>query len=367
MHPELFEIPCIDYTVRSFGVMMAVGFIMGFLLLGRLSRKISSKPQLIMNLALYCLIAGVIGARVFYVIHHHDQLDNLWASMFAVWQGGLEFYGGVILAIPVIILYSRRHKLSIRKCLDIMAIALMLGLAFGRIGCFLNGCGFGKPTELPWGVRFAYNSFASLSQINPDPERNRAEPRLKLPHDEYSNYHGINTKLYPKPFEELTEKQKFEVTKGKYRSLAVHPTQLYSSANAALLCLLLYLFWRRGQRNADSGSKRKLLTRPGQTFALALILYGVTRFLIEYLRDDNPFEYAFWAVYKGGTVSQNLSIYLVILGVILMAVFQVTKSYTTAAENIVDNKSQIGNRKLIPPQDAFGRSKVEGSKISDAS
>ncbi|OHB79080.1 MAG: hypothetical protein A2Z25_22755 [Planctomycetes bacterium RBG_16_55_9] len=64
------------------------------------------------------------------------------------------------------------------------------------------------------------------------------------------------------------------------------------------------------------------LIQPGQTFALAFILYGVTRFFIEFIRDDNPFEYAWWAVYKGGTVSQNLSIYLVALGVVLMAVSQ---------------------------------------------
>ena len=325
MHPELFEIPFIHLTIRSFGVMMVIGFLMGFFLIGRLSRNISSNPQLITNLALYCLIAGVVGARVFYVVHHFYKLERPLASMFAVWQGGLEFYGGVIFAIPVIVLYSRRHKISIRRCLDIMAIALMLGLAFGRLGCFLNGCCFGKQTNLPWTVRFPYDSFAYFSQINANPERNRTEPQLELPHDEYSSYPDITTKLYPKSFEELTEQQKFEVTKGKYRCLRIHPTQLYSSANAALLCLLLYLFLRRSQRAAGSGNIRKLLTSPGHTFALAFILYGTTRFLIEYLRDDNPFEYAWWAIYKGGTVSQNMSIYLVVLGVVLMIVFGIMK------------------------------------------
>jgi phosphatidylglycerol:prolipoprotein diacylglycerol transferase len=326
MHPELFEIPFIHLPLRSFGLMMVIGFLLGFFLLGRLGRRIASNPQLITNLALYCLIAGVVGARVFYVVHHFDQLKRPWVSMFAVWQGGLEFYGGVIFAIPVIVLYSRYYKLPIRPCLDIIAITLMLGLVFGRIGCFLNGCCFGKPTELPWAVRFPYDSFAYFSQINPNPERNRSEPQLKLPHDEYSSYVDTNGRLYPKPFEELTEQQRFEVTKGKYRCLRIHPTQLYSSANAALLCLVLYLFWRRSRRAASSGNTRKLLTRPGQIFALAFILYGITRFLIEYIRDDNPFEYAWWAIYKGGTVSQNLSIYLVILGVVLMAVFQVAKT-----------------------------------------
>jgi phosphatidylglycerol:prolipoprotein diacylglycerol transferase len=340
MHPELFEIPFIHLTVRSFGLMMVIGFLLGFFLLGKLGRKISSNPQLITNLALYCLIAGVVGARVFYVVHHYDQLQNPWISMFAVWQGGLEFYGGVIFAIPVIIFYSRHYKLPIRPCLDIVAIALMLGLSSGRMGCFLNGCCFGKPTELPWAVRFPYDSFAYFSQINANPDRNRPEPRLKLPHDEYSIYVEATGRSYPKAFEELTEQQKFEVTKGKYQCLSIHPTELYSSANAAFLCLLLYLFWRISQRAAGSGNSRMLFTRPGQTFALAFILYGITRFLIEYLRDDNPFEYAWWALYKGGTVSQNLSIYLVILGVVLMAVFQVTTPNVAAMENAVNNKKR---------------------------
>ena len=340
MHPELFEIPFIHLTVRSFGLMMVIGFLLGFFLLRKLGRKISSNPQLITNLALYCLIAGVVGARIFYVVHHFDQMQRPLVSMFAVWQGGLEFYGGVIFAIPVIVLYSRHHKLPIRPYLDIVAIALMLGLSFGRLGCFLNGCGFGKPSELTWAVRFPYDSFAYFSQINANPDRNRPEPRLKLPHDEYSIYVDTTGKSYPKAFEELTEEQKFEVTKGKYRSLHIHPTQLYSSANAAFLCLLLYLFWRISRRAAGSGNTRMLFARPGQTFALAFILYGITRFLIEYLRDDNPFEYAWWAIYKGGTVSQNLSIYLVILGVVLLAVFQATKPNGPATENAVNNKNR---------------------------
>ena len=326
MHPELFDIPFIHLTIRSFGPMMVIGFLAGFYVIRKLGRNVVSNPQLITNLALYSLVAGVIGARAFYVLHHFNQLEKPLTSMFAVWQGGLEFYGGVIFAAPVIVLYSYYHKFPIRRCLDILAIALMLGLSFGRIGCFLNGCGFGKPTNLPWAVRFPYNSFAYISQINANPARNRPEPQLKLPRNEYQSFVDERRMWYPKPMQELTEQQKFEVTKGEYRSLAVHPTELYSSANAALLALLLYLFRRRAQNVAGSGSVKQLFAQPGQTFALAFILYGVTRFLIEYLRDDNPFEYAWWAAYKGGTVSQNVSIYLVILGVVLMIVFEIMKS-----------------------------------------
>jgi phosphatidylglycerol:prolipoprotein diacylglycerol transferase len=340
MHPVLFEIPFIHWPIRSFGVMLVIGFLAGFFLIGRLGRHVLSNPQLITNLALYCLIAGVVGARIFYVIHHFNRMERPLASMFAVWQGGLEFYGGVIFAIPVVFIYSRYRKLPIRKCLDVLAIALMLGLAFGRVGCFLNGCGFGKPTHLPWAVRFPYNSFAYISQINSNPERNRPEPQLKLPREEYQGFVDDRGQWYPKPMEELTEQQKFDVTKGKYRSLPVHPTELYSSANAALLSLLLYLFWRRSQRAAGSGNNRKLFIQPGHTFALAFILYGVTRFLIEYLRDDNPFEYAWWAVYKGGTVSQNLSIYLVILGIVLMIVFEIMEPSALEPDIVTRDKKK---------------------------
>jgi phosphatidylglycerol:prolipoprotein diacylglycerol transferase len=332
MHPELFEIPFVHLTVRSFGMMMVIGFLMGFFLLAKLGRKITSNPQLITNLALYCLVAGVFGARIFFVVHHFEELQGSWTAVFAVWRGGLEFYGGVIFAVPVIILYTRHFKLPIRQCLDIVAIAMMLGLSFGRLGCFLNGCGFGRPTELPWAMRFPYDSFAYISQINAGPERNRPEPYLNLPRDEYLSFVDKDGKWYPKPLDELTEQQRFEVTEGKYRSLRIHPTQLYSSANAAFLCLLLYLFRRRAQKAAGLPNSRRLLYRPGQTFAMALILYGITRFMLEYLRDDNPFEYAWWALYKGGTVSQNLSIYLVVLGVILIAVFQLAKENTSTPE-----------------------------------
>jgi phosphatidylglycerol:prolipoprotein diacylglycerol transferase len=324
MHPELFEIPFIHRPIHSFGVMMVIGFLAGFLLVRRLSRTITANPQFVTDLALYALLPGVVGARAFYVVHHFEQFQSRWSSVFAVWQGGLEFYGGVILAVPVIILYLRHHKLPIRRCLDILAIGLMMGLAVGRIGCFLNGCCFGKPTHLPWAVRFPYGSFAYRSQIYWNPKRNRLHPQLELP-VEFSIYRSNENGIHPqhlKPYEQLTPQQKDMVDKGKYRCLPVHPTELYSSANAGLLCLILYLFWRRSQNTRRSKNSKKLLARPGLTFSLAFILYGITRFFSEHLRDDNPFEYAWWAIYKGATVSQNLGIYAIMLGVVLIVILQ---------------------------------------------
>ena len=318
MYPELFEVPFIHVTVKSYGLMMVIGFLAAVSLIRYLSRDITPNPQYITNAALYSLIAGVVGARVFYVVHHADQFQERLASVFAIWQGGLELLGGVVLAITVIFFYLCYHKLPIRRYLDILAIGLMLALVFGRIGCFLNGCCFGKPTDLPWAVRFPYGSFAYNSQIYPNLTRNRQRPQLKLPAD-FCTYPTDENGIQPrhlKPYDELTQEQKDMVDNGQYRCLAVHPTQLYSSATAAVLCLVLYFFWRRSRNASGSKAPAGIFTNPGCTFALMFILYGIARFLIEFLRDDNPFEV------DSLTISQLLGIALVIFGVVLMAVFQ---------------------------------------------
>ena len=143
----------------------------------------------------------------------------------------------------------------------------------------------------------------------------RPEPRLKLPEDFFGYYYSEG-KIYNglKPFDALTDQQKEQVTKGPYRCLPIHPTQLYSSADAFLMSLILYVFWRRSKK-AEAAKQFPLLTKPGSIFALMLILYSIERFFTEFLRDDNPFEYAWWMLYKGGTISQNLAIYMFIFGI----------------------------------------------------
>ncbi len=326
MHPKLFEIPFVHLTVPGYGLMMVVGFLLAVWVIRRLSREITPDPQFITNAALYSLIAGVLGARLFFVVHYFYKFKGDLLSVFAIWRGGVELLGGVLLAIAVIFFYLWYHKLPVRRYLDILAIGLMLALVFGRIGCFLNGCCFGKPTNLPWAVCFPYqhpiltHSPAYHSQVHPNLDRNRPDPQLKLPAD-FFGYLGADGKWYPdlKPYDQLTPEQKQMVDKGPYRCLPVHPTQLYSSANGALLALILYLFWRRGQKALKSKDPKKLLTKPGCTFALMFILYGITRFFIEFVRDDNPFEF------DAITISQNISIAMIVVGVALMAVFQAMK------------------------------------------
>jgi phosphatidylglycerol:prolipoprotein diacylglycerol transferase len=345
MYPELFKIPFINLPLPSYGLMMVIGFLAAVFVMRRLSRDITSNPQFITNASLYALIAGVAGARIFYVVHYFDRFRANLLSVFAVWHGGLEFLGGVILAIVVLLFYLKLHKLSIRCYFDILAIGLMLGLAFGRIGCFLKGDCFGRPTTVAWAVRFPYGSDVYHSQIRPNSNRNRPEPYLKLSTDFFGYYKYSDGRAYYglKLYKDLTQEQKDMVTKGKYRCLPVHPTQLYSSVNALFLSFILYLFWRRAQSATALKDSKKLFARPGCTFSLMFVLYGVMRFLIEYLRDDNPFEYGWWAIYKGGTVSQNISIYMIILGVVLMVIFEKFKLKVDDLEERHKIQAQVNN------------------------
>jgi phosphatidylglycerol:prolipoprotein diacylglycerol transferase len=308
-------------TVKSYGTMMVIAFLAAVFLIRHLSRSFTPDPQYITNASLYSLIAGVVGSRLFYVIHHSDEFKVNLLSVFAIWKGGLELIGGVLAAIAVIGLYCRYHKLPVRRYLDILAIGLMLAIVFGRIGCFLNGCCFGKPTNLPWGVRFPYGSYAYTSQVSPNPERNRPQPQMKLPED-FFDYYYVNDKTFYllKPYRELTKDQKEWLEKNdKKRSLPVHPTQLYSSVNGGILALILYFFWRRSQNVRVSKNLKKLFTKPGCTFGLMFIIYGVSRFFIEFVRDDNPFEF------DSLTISQNIGLSMAVLGVILMVIFEKMK------------------------------------------
>ncbi len=329
MHPELFRIPFTELTVKSYGLMMVLGFLAAIFIIRRLSKSLGHNPDHITSAALYSLISGIAGARIFYVVHYWDSFRDNPTKIAAIWEGGLELLGGVLTAIVVIAVYLRIKKLPVRRYLDFLAIGLLAALALGRVGCLMNGCCFGKPSGSGCSVSFPYDSPAYNSQVRPDAGRGRAEPYLDLPaeffgYDNLGGYIGATetNKFYThlKPAGKLTAEQKQLITIGKYKPLPVHPTQIYSSLYAIAISLVLYLHYRKGQRlNPKRGGA--FLFRPGSTFALMFVLYGVCRFLMEFLRDDNPFEYGAWAIYKGGTISQNISIFLVIIGVVQYAIF----------------------------------------------
>ncbi|MGB8227002.1 MAG: prolipoprotein diacylglyceryl transferase [Sedimentisphaerales bacterium] len=327
MHPELFRIPFTELTVKTYGVMMVCGFIAAIYIIRRLSRGMGENAEHVTTAALYSLIAGVAGARIFYVIHYWPQFRGRGiAEMFAVWNGGLELLGGVLLAILIIVVYLWAKKLPVRRYLDILGVGLMLALVFGRIGCFLNGCCFGRPTNSFISVRFPYGSLAYQSQVRPNAERYRLKPYFDLPAD-FFDYVNEDNAFYLKPFDRLTPQQRFEVTEGPFRCLPVWPTQIFESFCALVATILLYLHRKKGIKLQKSGAKAPFFFRSGVTFALMFIIYGSMRFFIEFLRDDNPYGA------DGLTVSQNLSIMLVIANILLIWLFAKMKQDKFPAPN----------------------------------
>ncbi|MCQ2378831.1 MAG: prolipoprotein diacylglyceryl transferase [Victivallaceae bacterium] len=155
MHPIALELG--PLTIRWYGVMAALGFLAGSFVINhyRDYAKISSDQA--STMLLLTIFSGIAGARAFYVIQFFDYYRNdLW-EIVRIDHGGLVFYGGLV-AIPVLILYAKVQKIDFARLLDITAPALVLGHAFGRIGCFLNGCCYGKITECCMGVIYPAGS-----------------------------------------------------------------------------------------------------------------------------------------------------------------------------------------------------------------
>ncbi len=143
--------------------MLALSFIIGIFLVERRAKKIGIEPKLISDLALWTLAAVVVGARLLYVVFHWGDYKNNLIDIIAFWKGGLGglmFYGGFVTALLVGIWFVRRHKLPLLKMLDIIAPAVALGEFFTRLGCFLNGCCFGKPTTSFCSIAFSPHSAA---------------------------------------------------------------------------------------------------------------------------------------------------------------------------------------------------------------
>ena len=158
MCPILFRLG--PFSIHAYGFMIAIAFLVGILISMRYARKEGLQAETILDLALYVIIAAIVGARLLYVLGTWaDYRDNYW-EMFMVQKGGLVFLGGLILAVLTVIGYARIKKINILKLLDILTPGTAIGYAITRIGCFFNGCCFGLPTKLPWGIEFPFGSLA---------------------------------------------------------------------------------------------------------------------------------------------------------------------------------------------------------------
>ncbi len=152
MHPVLIRIG--PFTIHTYGVFIAAGFLLGLALAVKQAKKEGIPQERIIDIGFYGLLAAIVGSRLFFIFINAGYYLKRPLDVFKIWEGGLVFYGGLILAIPVAIWYIRKNGLDLWKITDMFAPSLAIGHAIGRLGCFSAGCCYGRPANLPWAVTF---------------------------------------------------------------------------------------------------------------------------------------------------------------------------------------------------------------------
>jgi phosphatidylglycerol:prolipoprotein diacylglycerol transferase len=265
MRQVLFKIPGVNISIFGYGVMLFFAFLLSMNLAAWRARREKLDPELIYDMSLWVLIGGLVGARLFYVWQYWGiRIHRVW-EIFQVWNGGIVFYGSIMGGVLAFFVYRWLRPFPLRPVLDVLAPALALGIAIGRLGCFLNGCCYGDQCDLPWAVRF------------PGPRS------------------GVAGSL---PW--LDQVHRGQIPETAEWSLPVHPTQIYSTVDGLVLLGLLSAYF-------------PLRRRDGEVMALLMVTYPISRFLIEALRND---EGVFFA---GMTISQNVSVLLLVCGLAFWA------------------------------------------------
>jgi len=221
VHPILFEIG--GWPFPTYGLLLAASFLLALRVALGYARREGVQPEMVMNLWLWVLIAGVLGAKVLLYL---TDLGYYWrnpGAIVASLRSAGVFYGGFAAGIAAGVFYIRRHGLPLWKCLDLSSPALALAQSLGRLGCLAAGCCYGRPTRLAWGITFHDSQARAITGVP-----------LELP---------------------------------------LHPTQAIMSVVAFLCFLVLARFYRRKRFD-------------GEVFLLYAFMETITRFGIEFLRGD---------------------------------------------------------------------------------
>jgi phosphatidylglycerol:prolipoprotein diacylglycerol transferase len=219
MFPKLFTIG--SFSVPTYGVLVALGFLCGLAVTLRLGRRSRLPGEKLTNLAIYCALGGIAGAKLFMFLFDWQYYLQNPSEIFSLstLQAAGVFHGGFLAALVVAILYIRRQQLPAMQTMDCFAPGIALGPAIGRVGCFAAGCCWGRECDLPWAVRFHTDEAAPVP--------------LNVP---------------------------------------LHPAQLYESAANLIIFGLLYRQFHRTHR-------------PGEIFGWYLVLYSTARFIVEFYRN----------------------------------------------------------------------------------
>ncbi|MBA4148033.1 MAG: prolipoprotein diacylglyceryl transferase [Verrucomicrobia bacterium] len=166
MHPIAFRIG--DLSVHWYGILVALGFILGFWTAGRRAQRNGISSDKIMDLAPWILIPAIIGARGLHVISYWQEFadKSIW-TIFNIRGGGLVFYGGFIGACLGTIAYARIKKIPLWKLADALAPSVALGHAFGRLGCLMTGCCYGTECTLPWAIQYPHGHETFPADVHP--------------------------------------------------------------------------------------------------------------------------------------------------------------------------------------------------------
>lgn len=243
MYPEIFRIG--SFPINTYGVFLALAFLCAILITVKLAARDGLPREKIYDLCLWMLLCSLIGSKILMLFTEPEYRDHpLQLLSLDFLRSGGVFYGGLIGAILSGYLLMRRYKLPWWKTADACAPGIALGNFFGRQGCFAAGCCWGKPTTLPWGVKFT-----------------------ELGH---------------------------EIT-GVPLDVRLHPTQLYESF--AMLLVFFFLLWLHKHRRFN-----------GQVILLYALLYSVIRFAIEFLRDDPRGDLFGLTTLTGLSTSQLISL-----------------------------------------------------------
>ena len=273
----------IPLRIFGYGLMLVLGFLLAVWFARWRARRAGEDPEAMTKCGLLALVAGVLGARFAYVIENwRDFRDAGPLTVLNITSGGLIYYGGLIGAALAVVAYMAIRRLPMRRYIDILAISLMLGLAFGRAGCLLNGCCWGARSDADWAFSMRFPIYSKpLVKLDGRPE-NPYSLTTSGPTPVYA--WQLARGLVAPPAELVDEKGQLkraallserEVALAEATwSLPVKPAQPLGIVNALLLAGVLSVFYRMRRRE-------------GQVFALMLILYPVTRFLLESIRADN--------------------------------------------------------------------------------
>jgi phosphatidylglycerol---prolipoprotein diacylglyceryl transferase len=249
VYPELFKIGPI--TVYTYGVLLAASYLLGLRLAMSRAKRWGLDANRVLDLGIYIIIAALIGAKLLLVVVDRDQFARDPLEWVGLFRSGGVFYGGLILAVGVAFWYIARHRLPFWTTCDVFAPGIALGHVTGRLGCLAAGCCYGRSTELPWGITFTNPLASSL----------------------------VGTPL----------------------NVRLHPTQLYEAGAELLILVLLLVTERRGRPFA------------GRTFWAYMLLYAISRYVIEFYRGDPR------GMVLGMSTSQLISLILAPLSLAMLA------------------------------------------------